>query len=581
MPPEPEPAVRPRVLLVYASPAITASPVPPYGMECVGHAFRVAGCDVALLTPYLESDPVVATREAISALQPDLVGVSVRNIDDALVVRGPAGEGDIDTAFYLDEVRVLVASIIAMVGRNKVIAGGPALSAGTYEIAAYLGLRWAIGGPAEDLCWRMGRALVQSGSAAIGADPRIVDVDEGPKPRINLRDSADAKARREAVESWRPVPGPTPRMGESVRLAVARQGRIPVTVSVGCDRRCIFCVEAAYTGWSVQNRDPAHVVAEVGLLAKAGVRRFWLACSEANVSGTGHTKAVLAALVNAGLAKPGGPLDFAVFVQPAPIDDDFLDALEAAGIDPTSLSFEFGHLEASILLDGGGPANRSQIDRLVNLWLKRGFRQLGGSVLLGAHPRETMQTLSDAVASARQIDAAFPEGFGLAYACGARVYPGSPLSDRIRHLGATNLYCRAGDTIDPQFVRPVVFATPLSPRALAAHLHEAFRGTRGKMQPMNAEAVVTPDKLRAEQAVNRGIVRVGQGRHLEAEAAFETALAADASHAEALAQAAQLAANHLGNPTRARAYLQRLLAGLPEGDGRISEVSRALRAIPG
>ena len=32
----------PRVLLVYANPAITATPVVPYGMERIAHALRLA-----------------------------------------------------------------------------------------------------------------------------------------------------------------------------------------------------------------------------------------------------------------------------------------------------------------------------------------------------------------------------------------------------------------------------------------------------------------------------------------------------------------------------------------------------------
>lgn len=587
------------MLLVYANPAITASPVPPYGMECVAHAFRVAGCDVALLMPYIDEDPVLSTRDAIEAMKPDLVALSVRNIDDALVVRGPEGPGDIDTAFYLDEVRVLVASVIGQVGRDKVIGGGPALSAGTEDVARYLGLRWAIGGPAEDLCWRIGRALVTTGNPSIGMDARIVDTsDRAGEPLAaqpshqspeditlqpsflpNARSTAASVARREAFATWRPVPGPTPRMGDAVRLAIARQARLAVTISTGCDRRCIFCVEAAYTGWSVKPRDVEHVVAEIAMLAQAGVRRFWLACSEANVPGNTHTISILRELSARGLAKPGGPLDFALFVQPAPVDDPFLDALEAAGIDPTGLSFEFGHLDDTILRDGGGPSNRAQIDALVELWLRRGYRELGGSILLGAHPRETGTTLDSALAAAREIDLAFPRGLGLAYACGARVYPGSPLADRIRALGTANLYCRAGDTIDPQFVRPVVYCQPGSPRALARHVAASLAGTRGQMKPMNAEAVANPHILEGERAVNRGIVRRAQQRFDEAAVSFELALTHVPNHAEALAQAAQLYANDLGQPADAVRCLRALLATFRPDDPRETEIRRALTAL--
>jgi hypothetical protein len=577
----PEAPERPRVLLLYANPAVTASPVAPYGMECVGHAFRAAGCDVALEMPWLEDDPVLATQEAIATFLPRLVGLSVRNLDDALVVRAPddAGVealGDIDTTFYLDEVRTVVAAVVALVGKDNVIVGGPAMSAGSAEVARYLGVRWVFAGPSEDLAWRLGRAMVTTGKATLPADARIVDAEAPPSVGV------PATLQKASFAAWRPVPGPTPRTGDAIRLAAARHGRIAVAIATGCDRRCVFCVEPAYTGGGVRPREVQHIVQEVGALAQAGVRRFWLACSEGNVRDARHLVTVLDALRAVGLAGPGVPVDYALFLQPAPVDDALLDALEGAGIHPTTLSFEFGHLDDTILRAGGGPANRSQLDRLLHLWLRRGYRQLGGSILLGAHPQETERSVGSALDTALVWDRALPEGFGLAYACGARVYPGSPLArllDPADPAVRADLYVRAGDRLDENWVRPVVFSRPGRPRELLARVRAHLAGARGPMRPMNAEAAADPRELEAEQAVNRGIVRRGQKRHLEAAAQFNRALTLRPQHKEALAQAAQLYANDLGEPTIAGTLLTRLFALMPEDDPRRAEVLAALSAL--
>ena len=58
----------PRVLLVYANPAITATPVPPYGMEKVAQAFRLAGCEAIMLAPFIETDPLATLAEALGDL---------------------------------------------------------------------------------------------------------------------------------------------------------------------------------------------------------------------------------------------------------------------------------------------------------------------------------------------------------------------------------------------------------------------------------------------------------------------------------------------------------------------------------
>ncbi|MFH1466479.1 MAG: hypothetical protein ABIO70_18995, partial [Pseudomonadota bacterium] len=164
----------PRVLLVHANPAVTASPVPPYGLERVARAFELAGCVVELCLPFEEPDPG-ATLAAALEPGPALVGIGMRNLDDALVVCGPEGAGALDLTCWLDDVRPLVGQAVAAVGSGRVLLGGAALSAGARQIAAALGLRWAIQGPADDLCWRMGRALTRGEPPFALEDPRLVD----------------------------------------------------------------------------------------------------------------------------------------------------------------------------------------------------------------------------------------------------------------------------------------------------------------------------------------------------------------------------------------------------------------------
>ncbi|MCB9779516.1 MAG: cobalamin B12-binding domain-containing protein [Alphaproteobacteria bacterium] len=572
----------PRVLLVYANPAITATPVAPYGMERVAQAFRMAGCETRMLTPFIEADAVAALQAAL-AWQPDLVGFSVRNVDDALVVRtaeqpdvaGPWGP-ELDTTFYLDEVEPLVAAAIAAVGEARVVLGGAAVSSAPEAVTRYLGASWAIAGPADDLCWRLGRALATGGR--LEPDPRIVQVGaagplDGPRPAPGPPHDPVVRPRRFA-DAWRPVPGPTPRLGPWLGLALTRGGRVPVQIAAGCDRRCHFCVEARFTGHMVRARPVDEIMAELDSLVAVGLRRFWLATSELNVPDERHALAVLDAIAR----RYGDQLDLSAFLQAAPVSDDLLDALEAVGIDPTTLSFELGHLHPALLRAGAGPANRAQIDALVERFLRRGYGTLGGSVLLGAHPLETWETLDSALDTALELDDAFPDGLGLAYATGARVYPRTWLADWIAaHRDEAAPWLHGAD--DPSFVRPVVYSRPAPPRALLAHVFQHLAEARGQMGPMNSEAPEGPDELAAEALVNRGIHRLQEDRAPEAAAAFTDALALAPAHLEALAQLAQVQANALGDAQGAIGTLQRLLAALPAGDPRRGEIVGALQAL--
>lgn len=551
----------PDVLLVYANPAITATPVPPYGLERVAASFVCAGCRVRVVSPFVEDDPVADLRAAL-ARPTDLVGFSVRNVDDALVVRDSHGPGDLDTTFHLDAVRPLIAAAIDTVGEDRVVVGGAAVASGPRPVLRFLGARWGVVGAGEPAAARI--------AAAIGegrpwfADPQVIDARaDAPRPhRTVIPDVA-----------WRDVAFPAaPRSATWLRLAVARDARVAVSLSAGCDRRCTFCVEARFHGRRVVPRPVDDVVAELELLARAGLRRFWLVASELNVPNDRHAIAVFRRLAGRGWDVRG-------FLQPAPVSDALLDAMEDAGVDPQGLSFELGHLDDGLLRRGAGPANLGRIDHLVETWLRRGYRTLGGSVLLGAHPDETDATVASACDKALDIDAALPDGLGLAYACGARVYPETGLADWIaehRDAARPHLY---GAVDDDSFARVVVFCRPTAPRRLLAWVRDRLAGARGAMGPMNAEAPAEPRRLRAEALINRGLWRLCEDRPADAAEALRDALRHVPDHPEALRQLALVLANRLGDPAGAADALTRLLATLPAADPRRRDIVAALAAL--
>lgn len=542
----------PSVLLAYLNPAVTALPVPPYGMERVAHALRVAGCAVRWVAPFVERDPIAAFTAALRPT-PDLVALSVRNLDDALVVRGEHGPGDIDTRGYVDDCRPLVEAAVQAVGEDRVLLGGTAIGAGGEAAVRALGARWALYGPAEDVAWRIGRALVHG--EPWPDDPRLLDATT-PRPRP-----------RGFGAGYRSAPGVPARMGPYLGATLARGGRVAVQISAGCDRRCGFCVEARFLGKIVVPRPIDDVVAEVASLVRIGVRKLWLAGSELNVPDDRHAIALLRRLAPY-------KLDLQTFLQPAPVSDDLLDAMIDAGIDPESLSYELGHLDDRILRRGGGPTNRAAIDRLVDTYLRRGLRMLGGSVLLGAHPDETDDTVQGAIDGALAIDRALPGGLGLAYATGGRVYPETALADWVRaNRDAARPHLYGAD--DPDFVQPVIFSKPASPRALLARVRAGLAGARGRMFPMNAEASGDEAALTAEAAIFRALWRTQEDRLDEALA--ELAQAGD--HPDALRHEALLRANELGDRAGAVAAIDRLLTLLPEGDPRRAEAARARAAL--
>jgi tetratricopeptide (TPR) repeat protein len=551
-----------RVLLVYANPAVTAMPVPPLGMERVAQVFELAGCDVRLLAPFVEADAGADLQAALQDGPWDLVGFSIRNIDDALVVRSVVGDGPIDTCFYLDKVRPLVQQALASVGASRVLIGGPALSTGPLPVLRYLGAPLGVSGPADDLVWHLGKALAAGNGLVLLDDPRVVRV-ETPSSQPHASDQP-----RDFTQPIEIFPAPARRMGPYLGLTLDRGARVPVVVAAGCNRRCHFCVEARFVGRQIKQRPIEAIAVEIQQLQALGATRFWLATSELNVPDDRFAIALLKRLA---------PLkvDLGFFVVAAPVSDAFLDACEDAGVDPTTLSYEFGHFDDALLRKGAGPANRRHIDALVETYLRRGYRTLGGSALFGAHQDEDWDSIGRAVDAIRAIDAALPDGLGLAYATGARVYPQTDLADWVGanpELARPDLY----GANDPSFVEPVIFSRPAAPRALLAHLQTQLAPCRGPMGPMNAEAPASVEVLATEALVNRGIYRRHQDRATEAAALFREALQRDPEHLEALAQLSTTCSNDLGLQIEARSTLSRLTRLLRADDPRLASVEIAI-----
>ena len=76
-------SARPRVLLVSANRERQPMPVVPNGVACVASALDAAGHDVRVLDLAFARDPHAAAREAARAHDPDVIGISVRNLDNS------------------------------------------------------------------------------------------------------------------------------------------------------------------------------------------------------------------------------------------------------------------------------------------------------------------------------------------------------------------------------------------------------------------------------------------------------------------------------------------------------------------
>src|SRR5881394_2405183 len=106
-----------RILLVSTNRERQPYPVVPNGMACVASALDAAGHDVTFHDLCFEKEPAKAAKRATLDVNPHVIGVSVRNIDnsDAIALR-----------HYTPEARTVLRALRDGAPTAKVIAGGAA-----------------------------------------------------------------------------------------------------------------------------------------------------------------------------------------------------------------------------------------------------------------------------------------------------------------------------------------------------------------------------------------------------------------------------------------------------------------------
>jgi len=128
-----------RVLLISANTEKINMPTLPLGLARVAAATLKAGHDVTMVDFMTEGDVGSTLRGAIGGFHPQVIGISVRNIDDQNM-KGPK--------FLLDPVREVVAGCRSL-SEAKIVLGGAGYSIFPMDALSYLGADMGIQGEGE------------------------------------------------------------------------------------------------------------------------------------------------------------------------------------------------------------------------------------------------------------------------------------------------------------------------------------------------------------------------------------------------------------------------------------------------
>ena len=303
-------STRARVLLVSSNRERQPMPVVPNGVACVAAALDDAGYDVRVLDLCFARRPLDAARRAARDFRADVVGLSVRNIDNSDLVA---------LRHYTPEAAGILAALREAAPRAQVIAGGAAFGVAPASLFETLGVDYAVAGDGE----RATVAIMDSLDAgrAPGAIPGVVRRDGD---RIELAAAGGDAALDTGLDS---LPATHMHRWLDLRAYERRGGTVPIQTKRGCVFKCVYCTYLNVEGWGYRLRDPEAVVDEIAELSRdAGVRNFEFVDSTFN-SPPRHAAAVCEAIVRRGLSVKLDTTNF----TPASVPDYLLEPMRRAG----------------------------------------------------------------------------------------------------------------------------------------------------------------------------------------------------------------------------------------------------------
>jgi len=373
-------------LIVAPLPLGLASLVASLGPE---HPFRV-------LDFMFAADPLGQLRREIAEFQPEIIGLSVRNIDNQDSHR---------TVSYFPEVKELVDRLRELTPAPIVLGGG-GFSVMPREFLEFTGADCGIVGEGEGAFQAL-LAAYEHGSSReqvpglarrtgagwqLNPPHRVPQLDRLPPP---------------ALEYF------TPRLYQDTVGTAGLPGLVPVQSRRGCPMRCIYCTTPRLEGRHTRAWEPEQVASWLAAWhEKFGLTRFYFVDNMFNCPPEyGHR--LCQAIAGLKL-----PLEWSCLFNPAFPDPELIHLLHAAGCAMVQVGNESG--SELVLSRLGKGFKRRQVELTLALFNRSGlpytcFLLLGG-------PGETPETVQESVALLEQYE---PRLVNLKV--GLRIHPGLPL----------------------------------------------------------------------------------------------------------------------------------------------------------
>ena len=397
-----------KVLLISANTERLNMPTIPLGLACVAAAARRAGHDCSFLDLLQAGSPHDAVQSQISAFCPDVIGISVRNIDDQNMQ---------NPRFLLDQTRTVVEACRAT-SSAPIVLGGAGYSLFPDAVLTYLQADYGVAGDGEEVFPALLDCLARqadpcglSGVHKIGIPQALepsfaVALDGLPSPDECLWAALDPSA----TDLW-----------------------VPVQSRRGCPNDCSYCATFRIQGRRIRSRSPRAVVEYIARLAAQGFQQFYFVDNSFNIP-EAHA---LELCEHLRALRPR--VSWRCILYPHRVEGRLVRAMADAGCVEAALGFESG--SAQVLAAMNKRFDATEVRDICRLLATHGIRRMG--FLLFGGPGETRESVEESLRFAQSL------GLDqLRITIGIRIYPGTPLAQR---AVAEGLIAPDDDLLRPRF----------------------------------------------------------------------------------------------------------------------------------
>jgi len=378
-----------KILLISANTEQINMPVLPLGMACIGAAVQDAGHEVNTLNLMMARDIRGLLRETITGFSPDVIGISVRNIDDQMME---------PPNFLLDAVKMVVSECRSL-SDAPIVLGGAGYSIFPRRVLEYLEADMGIQGEGEkafvmllerlehkaDTSQIPGLCLPEIG--LLKKNQPVKDLDHHPQPLLNVHLLLPSGLKNEEI--W-----------------------FPVQTRRGCAMDCSYCSTASIEGRLLRKHSVGRAVDIIRQYANAGIKNFFFVDNTFNFP-LSYAKALCDRIITEGLN-----IRWRCILYPWKIDDELVEKMSQAGCKEVSLGFESG--SESILKRMNKRYTPADVRRISKMLGKQQIHRMG-FLLLGG-PGETKDSVEKSLYFAESLETEV-----MKITSGIRIYPDTAL----------------------------------------------------------------------------------------------------------------------------------------------------------